>query len=98
MGMEIYLSRIGTLCMFPSVIIPVNSSEKYLSYCIESILNQTLTAFEVILVNDESSSNSEAICRDYSLKYSYVETYTIARRNVYNSIFQKKLEKIITKV
>lgn len=64
--------------MFLSVIIPVYNSEKYLSYCIESILNQTFTDFEVILVNDGSSDNSEAICRDYSLKYSHVETYTIA--------------------
>ena len=41
-----------------SVIVPVYNVEKHLPRCIESILAQTFSDFELILVNDESSDNS----------------------------------------
>lgn len=63
--------------MYLSVIIPVYNSEKYLSHCIESILSQTFSDFEVILVNDGSEDNSRLICEDYSAKYKKIRTYTI---------------------
>lgn len=63
--------------MFLSVVIPVYNSEKYLSDCIDSVMNQTFTDFEIILVNDGSSDGSEIICKNYSSKYDQVETYTI---------------------
>lgn len=44
-----------------SVIVPVYKTEKYLKRCIESILNQTFTDFEIILVNDCSPDDSEDI-------------------------------------
>ena len=49
-----------------SVIIPVYNTEKYLSECIDSVLNQTLKDIEVILVNDGSTDNSPAICDQYA--------------------------------
>ena len=45
-----------------SVIVPVFNVEKYLDKCICSILNQTYTRLEVILVDDGSSDNSGTIC------------------------------------
>lgn len=51
-----------------SVIVPVFNAEKYLRKCIDSILNQTYSNIELILVNDGSTDNSEAICREYSEK------------------------------
>ena len=45
-----------------SVIVPVYGVEKYLPACIESILNQTFTDFELILVDDGSSDRCPAIC------------------------------------
>lgn len=48
-----------------SVIVPVYNVEKYLSICIESILNQNFSDFEIILVNDCSTDNSGAICDEY---------------------------------
>lgn len=44
-----------------SVIIPVYNSEKYLSACIKSILNQTYPNWELIIVNDGSTDNSAKI-------------------------------------
>ena len=48
-----------------SVIVPVYNVEKYLSRCIDSILAQTFTDFELILVDDGSTDKSGGICDDY---------------------------------
>lgn len=48
-----------------SIIVPVYNAEKYLSRCIDSILCQTFTDFELILVNDGSSDRSKEICEKY---------------------------------
>lgn len=49
-----------------SVVIPVYNAEKYLGYCINSVLSQTYTNLEVILVNDGSTDASLKICRNYA--------------------------------
>ena len=51
-----------------SVIVPVYNTERYLSDCIESILNQTFSQFELILVNDGSTDGSLEICEQYARK------------------------------
>ncbi len=55
-----------------SVIVPVYKVEKYLNRCVDSILNQTFTDFELILVDDGSPDNSPAMCDDYAAKYDFV--------------------------
>lgn len=51
-----------------SIIVPVYNVEKYLEKCIESILNQSFTDFELILVDDGSTDNSGNICDTYKNK------------------------------
>ena len=51
-----------------SVIVPVYKVEKYLPECIESVLAQTFTDFELILVDDGSPDNSGAICDAYAAR------------------------------
>lgn len=48
-----------------SIIIPVYNAEKYLSGCLDSIINQTYKNLEIILVNDGSTDNSLDICNKY---------------------------------
>lgn len=48
-----------------SVIVPVYNAEKYLEKCVESILNQTYSNFELLLINDGSVDNSSKICHSF---------------------------------
>lgn len=51
-----------------SIIVPVYNVEKYLDRCVQSLLNQSLTNIEIILVDDESPDNCPAMCDDYAQK------------------------------
>ncbi|MBO5004868.1 MAG: glycosyltransferase [Clostridia bacterium] len=52
-----------------SIVVPVYNVEKYLSKCLDSILNQTYKDFELLIVNDGSPDNSQDIIDDYKRKY-----------------------------
>ncbi len=56
-----------------SIIIPVYKSEDYLKTSVESILRQTFTDFELLLVDDCSPDNSGAICDEYAKKDSRIK-------------------------
>lgn len=51
-----------------SVIVPVYNVEKYLVECLESILHQTYSLWECVLVDDGSTDSSGDICDEYSTK------------------------------
>ena len=51
-----------------SVIVPVYNTEQYLSRCIDSILAQSFTDFELLLIDDGSKDNSGKICDEYAAK------------------------------
>ena len=51
-----------------SIIVPVYNSEKYLAKCIDSLICQTLSEIEIIMVNDGSTDNSREICSKYEMK------------------------------
>lgn len=55
-----------------SIIVPVYNAEQYLRYCIDSILGQSYTNLEVILVDDGATDNSSAICDEYAARDSRV--------------------------
>lgn len=58
-----------------SVIVPVYNTEKYLHRCIDSILAQTFTDFELLLIDDGSKDNSGTICDEYAAKDSRVRVF-----------------------
>ena len=58
-----------------SVIVPVYNVEKYLHRCIDSILTQTFTDFELLLIDDGSKDNSGKICDEYAEKDKRIRVF-----------------------
>ena len=59
-----------------SVIIPVYNASFFISRCVDSILCQTFSDIEIILVDDGSKDNSYEICKKYSERYCNISAYT----------------------
>ena len=49
-----------------SIIVPVYNVEKYLERCLDSIINQTYSSIEIILIDDGSTDSSGDICESYA--------------------------------
>ena len=58
--------------MLFSVCIPVYNTSKYLDECLTSVLCQTETDYEIVLVNDGSTDNSGEICDRYAAQYPHI--------------------------
>ena len=58
-----------------SVIVPVYNSERYLDKCIHSLLAQSYTDFEVLLIDDGSTDTSMQICERYRAKDERIKLY-----------------------
>ncbi len=58
-----------------SVVVPVYKAEMYLPRCIESILSQEFTDFELLLIDDGSPDNSGKICDEYAAKDCRVRVF-----------------------
>ncbi len=56
-----------------SVIIPVYNVEKYLSRCLDSVINQTFSDIEIICINDGSTDNSSKILSEYADRDSRIK-------------------------
>lgn len=62
-------------CPKITVIVPVYNVKEYLPRCLDSILMQTFTDFELLLVDDGSTDCSGMICDDYALKDSRIHVF-----------------------
>lgn len=58
-----------------SVIVPVYKAEKYLHKCVDSLLAQTFTDFEILLIDDGSPDKSGEICDEYALKDNRIRVF-----------------------
>ena len=58
-----------------SIIVPVYNAEKTINRCIDSIINQTFTDWELLLIDDGSKDNSVSICNDYAIKESRIKVF-----------------------
>ena len=55
-----------------SVIVPVYNVERYLDECVQSVLRQTYTDLEILLIDDGSTDASGTICDRYASQYGNV--------------------------
>ena len=55
-----------------STVIPVYNIEKYLTYCIDSVLSQTYQNVQIVLIDDGSDDCSSEICDEFAKKYSNI--------------------------
>lgn len=60
-----------------SIIVPIYNVENYLEECIDSLINQSLSGLQIILIDDGSPDSSGIIADKYSEKYENVEVYHI---------------------
>lgn len=58
-----------------SVVIPVYNAEKYIQQCVRSILNQSYSDLELILVDDGSCDSSAFICYELAQKDARIKYY-----------------------
>lgn len=58
-----------------SILIPVYNVREYLAECLESVVNQTFSDFEVIVIDDGSTDGSDRICDQYAADYENIYVY-----------------------
>ena len=58
-----------------SIIVPVYNVEKYLDRCLETLVNQTIGEYEIIIIVDGSTDNSIEIVKKYNDKYPEIIKY-----------------------
>lgn len=58
-----------------SIIVPVFNAEKHLNRCVDSILSQAMTDFELLLIDDGSKDESGRICDEYAAKDARVRAF-----------------------
>lgn len=56
-----------------SVIIPVYNTEKYLTRCLNSVINQSYKNLELIVINDGSTDHSQDLINDFSIRYNNIQ-------------------------
>ncbi|MBL0210405.1 MAG: glycosyltransferase family 2 protein [Holophagaceae bacterium] len=68
-----------------SVIVPVHNTERWVGRCIDSILSQSCTDFELILVEDGSTDDSGTICDEYAARDARIRVAHIPNGGVSNA-------------
>jgi glycosyltransferase involved in cell wall biosynthesis len=67
-----------------TIIIPTFNRAKYLAECIDSILSQTLKAYQVIVINDGSSDDTKSVCERYKHSIEYYELNQVGKPGAIN--------------
>lgn len=65
-----------------SVIIPAYNAEKYLGFCLDTVIAQTHKKLEIIVINDGSKDNTDKICDEYAEKDSRIRVIHQENRGV----------------
>ena len=65
-----------------SIIVPVNNTDAYLRFCLDTILEQSYQNFEAILIDDGSEDFSYQICQEYAKKDQRIRVFRMAHAGV----------------
>ena len=68
-----------------SVIIPVYNAEKYITQCIESVLQQTFQSIEIVVVNDGSTDRTPEIVSEYASKYENIKVVSQENQGLFKA-------------
>ena len=71
-----------------SIIVPIYNKEQFVNRCVDSIVNQTYTNIEVLLIDDGSTDSSKEICDNYALKDKRVMVIHQENGGVNNARYQ----------
>ena len=55
-----------------SIVVPIYNVERYLHKCVDSLLNQDIVNYEIILVDDGSPDSCQQICDDYAATHENI--------------------------
>ena len=99
--LDLVYNKLGGITMPKvSIIVPVYNAEKYLSKCLDSLVNQTLKDIEIIVINDGSSDKSQYIIDEFQKKYSnlirsYIKENRWSRhsKKLWNGLCKRKIYK-----
>ena len=64
-----------------SIIIPVHNVESYLKECIDSVISQSYSNLEIILINDDSTDRSSRIIKEYKIQDKRIKSYLVREHN-----------------
>ena len=65
-----------------SIIIPIYNAMPYLTECLDSVSNQSYRHKEVLLINNGSTDNSLAVCREYEKRFDFVRTFNVESKSI----------------
>ena len=68
-----------------SIIVPVYNVEMFIHKCLDSIINQTFSDWELLLINDGSKDKSGHICDEYALRDARIRVFHIENGGVSNA-------------
>lgn len=66
-----------------SFTIPVYNMERYVGVCLDSIISQPFDDYEIVLVDNNSTDGSDAICREYAARHKQIRYYQLTGEPVY---------------
>ncbi|MDR1641739.1 MAG: glycosyltransferase [Clostridiales bacterium] len=75
-----------------SVLLPAYNVEKYIAKCIESVIHQTYTNLEIIIVDDCSPDNSGQIAEEYAKKDNRIKVFHHAKNEGLSAVRNKGIE------
>lgn len=76
-----------------SIIVPVYNVEKYIAKCLDSLVSQTYDNYDVLVVNDGSPANEQAIIDKYAKEYPNIIKSIIKENGGYGSVLELAISK-----